>query len=259
MIIRAPQKRPAPDSAAAGKIYPSPNHGDRRAPISALVLHYTGMPTGKGALQRLCDATAEVSAHYFVWENGKILQLVPESRRAWHAGKSAWAGQTDLNSASIGVEIVNPGHEAGCPPFPPEQIDAVIRLSRDICNRHRIPPQRVLAHSDIAPGRKRDPGEWFPWDVLHRAGIGHWASPAPLSPGPVFEPGAVGPPVAALQTMLAVYGYELETTGVYDERTRDVVEAFQRHFRPGRVDGRADVSTLLTLRALLDALPQAVA
>lgn len=258
-LFEAMSARLRPDSPVARKVFPSPNHGERRAPVSALILHYTGMPTGEAALKLLCDPIAEVSAHYFVWENGMILQLVPESRRAWHAGKSSWAGETDLNSASIGVEIVNPGHDGGCPPFPDAQMDAVAKLAADVCRRHRIRPERVLAHSDIAPGRKRDPGETFPWERLHRDGIGHWVAPAPVEAGPRFEPGALGPPVTALQTMLAAYGYGLDQTGVYDERTRIVVEAFQRHFRPERVDGIADLSTLRTLRALIDALPQAMA
>lgn len=249
-----------PDSPIARKVFPSPNHGERRAhAISALILHYTGMPTGESALKLLVDPIAEVSAHYFVWEDGMVLQLVPEARRAWHAGKSHWAGETDMNSASIGIEIVNPGHDGGCPPFPAKQIAAVAALCRDICQRHHIAPHRVLAHSDIAPGRKRDPGEAFPWGELHRTGVGHWVEPAPIGPGPIFEPGSMGPPVSALQTMLAMYGYGIEANGVYDERTRIVVEAFQRHFRPARVDGRAEISTLRTLRALLDALPKAAA
>ena len=253
-------ERLKPDSPVARKVFPSPNHGERRAAaIDALILHYTGMPTGDAALRRLVDPIAEVSAHYFVWEDGMTLQLVPEARRAWHAGMSRWAGEADMNSASIGIEIVNPGHDEGCPPFPAQQMAAVAALCRDICLRHHIAPQRVLAHSDIAPGRKRDPGEAFPWEELHRAGVGHWVAPAPIQPGPSFEAGSLGPPVTALQTMLALYGYDLEASGVYNERTRVVVEAFQRHFRPQKVDGVADLSTLKTLRALLDALPRAMA
>ena len=258
-LFEAMSARLKPDSPVARKVFPSPNHGERKAPVSALILHYTGMPTGEAALKLLCDPIAEVSAHYFVWEDGMILQLVPEARRAWHAGKSSWSGETDLNSASIGVEIVNPGHDGDCPPFPDAQMDAVAKLAADICRRHRIRAERVLAHSDIAPGRKRDPGEIFPWEKLHAHGVGHWVAPAPIEAGPRFEPGAMGPPVAALQTMLSAYGYGLDQTGVYDERTRVVVEAFQRHFRPARVDGLADLSTLRTLRALIDALPQAMA
>ena len=168
----------APDYPAA-RVVASPNHGERLRPISALILHYTGMPTSESALALLRSPAAEVSAHYFVEENGEVLQLVPEDRRAWHAGKSFWAGETDLNSASIGIEIVHPGHDDPRP-FPARQIASVIALSRDICRRHAIAPQRVLAHSDIAVSRKIDPGEFFPWDVLAREGVGHYVAPAPI-------------------------------------------------------------------------------
>ncbi len=245
-----------PDSALARKVVPSPNHGERcAAPLDAIILHYTGMPTGEAALQLLCNPLAEVSCHYLVWEDGRIWQLVPEARRAWHAGRSLWAGETDMNSRSIGVEIVNPGHDGGAPPYPDAQIDAVIALCRDIGSRYSIAPQRVLGHSDIAPTRKRDPGENFPWRRLHEAGVGHWVPPAPPRAGPRYESGAIGPPVAALQTMLAAYGYGLAANGVYDEAARDAVAAFQRHFRPSLVDGIADMSTLETLRDVLRALP----
>ncbi|MGB5083177.1 MAG: thiamine phosphate synthase, partial [Methylocystis silviterrae] len=152
----------APDYDGA-RVCPSPNHGARLRPISSLVLHYTGMPTAESALALLCSSRSEVSAHYFVEEDGRVLQLVPESRRAWHAGKSVWAGETDMNSASIGIEIVHPGHDDPRP-YSAAQIEATAALAKDICRRHAIPPERVLAHSDIAPGRKRDPGEFFPWE-----------------------------------------------------------------------------------------------
>ena len=183
---------------------------------------YTGMPTGEAALKVLLDPVSELSAHYFVWEDGVIDQLVGESDRAWHAGKARWRGESDLNSASIGVEIVNPGHDGGSPPFPERQIAATIALGRDICARWAIPPERVLAHSDIAPARKRDPGEAFPWERLWRGGVGHWTEPAPLSGGALFAHEEEGAPVRALQAMLALYGYGVEITGVYDCRTRRV-------------------------------------
>src|SRR5208337_2909740 len=186
--------------------------------------------------------------------DGLIDQLVAESDRAWHAGKGSWKGETDLNSFSIGIEIVNPGHDGGSPPYPDAQIAATIALARDVCSRLPIPPERVLAHSDVAPSRKRDPGEVFPWEKLWRAGVGHWACPAPLSGGPLFAHEEDGPPVRALQAMLMLYGYGLELSGVYDRRTRTVVAAFQRHFRPSRVDGEADVSTVATLKALIEGL-----
>ncbi len=193
-----------PDSLLVDKILPSPNHGERKkSPTDMIVLHYTGMPTGEAAVALLCAPESQVSCHYVVWEDGKIWQLTPESRRAWHAGASFWAGETDINSRSIGIELVNPGHDGGAPPFPQAQIDATIALVHDIAQRLRIAPQRILAHSDIAPARKKDPGEVFPWARLHEAGLGHWTPPAPIRPGPVFEPGAMGAPVATLQSMLA--------------------------------------------------------
>lgn len=247
---------PIPDSPIASAFLPSPNFGERRGPIrpDCILLHYTGMPSAEGALALLRDPASEVSAHYFVREGGEVAQLVEESKRAWHAGAGSWAGQTDLNSASVGIEIVNPGHDGGSPPFPRRQIDAVIGLCRDIASRWGIRPERILAHSDIAPARKRDPGEHFPWDVLARAGVGHWIPPAPVVGGALFGPGQEGPPIRALQAMLALYGYGVEITGVYDRQTKTVVTAFQRHFRPERVDGEADASTIATLRALVDAL-----
>lgn len=247
-----------PDSPQATLFHPSPNHGERiGGPADAIILHYTGMATGAAALDLLCSPAAQVSCHYLVWEDGRVFQLAPEARRAWHAGKSVWAGESDMNSRSIGVEIVNPGHDGGAPPYPDAQIDAVIALCRDIAARLAIRPERILAHSDIAPGRKADPGEFFPWPRLFEAGVGHWVAPSPIRPGPVHEPGAIGPPVAALQALLASYGYGLTPTGVYDEATRDVVAAFQRHFRPARVDGIVDVSTIETLRRLTASLPAA--
>jgi len=239
----------APDYAPA-QVWPSPNHGERLRPISALILHYTGMPTARSALDLLCSPEAEVSAHYFVEEDGRVLQLVPESRRAWHAGKSVWAGETDLNSASIGVEIVHPGH-ADPRPFAAQQIAAVAALGRDICARWAIAPRRVLAHSDIAVSRKIDPGEFFPWDELARLGVGHYAPPAPPGADAGLALGETGAPIAALQRALADYGYPALETGVYDAATMEIVAAFQRHFRPARIDGRADASTCETLACLL--------
>jgi N-acetylmuramoyl-L-alanine amidase len=245
----------SPDSPLVTHCQPSPNHGERlHGPADAVILHYTGMATGEAALGLLCSPEAQVSCHYLVWEDGRIWQLAPESRRAWHAGKSFWAGETDLNSRSIGIEIVHPGHDGGSPPYPEAQIAAVIALCRDISRRLKIRPERILAHSDVAPARKRDPGEFFPWSRLHDAGVGHWVAPAPIRPGPAYEPGAIGPPVGALQKMLAAYGYETPASGVYDEPTRTAVTAFQRHFRPERVDGVADISTVMTLRELIERL-----
>jgi N-acetylmuramoyl-L-alanine amidase len=235
---------------------PSPNHGERRAgPLDMIVLHYTGMPDADQALAWLCAEQSEVSAHYFVFEDGRIVQMVREDRRAWHAGAASWAGETDINSRSIGIEIANIGHDGSLPPFPDAQIDAVIDLCREISARHAIPAHRLLAHSDIAPGRKRDPGEAFAWARLAGEGIGHWVEPEPLGGGRFLAPGDEGEPVAALQALLALYGYGLEISGVFDGRTGHVVTAFQRHFRPAKVDGIADTSTLTTLHRLLAALP----
>jgi N-acetylmuramoyl-L-alanine amidase len=244
-----------PDSPVASAFLASPNHGERRgygAP-DCVILHYTGMPTGGEALAWLCDPASELSCHYFVWEDGRVDQLVAEDRRAWHAGRSLWKGVSDLNSASIGIEIVNPGHDAPTP-FPDAQIHGVIALLRDIVARRAIAPERILAHSDIAPARKIDPGENFPWEKLWRAGLGHWTPPAPIAGEALYARGQEGPPIRALQALLALYGYGVDLTGVYDAQTQIVVAAFQRHFRPERVDGEADASTVATLRALLAAL-----
>ncbi|TVR10509.1 MAG: N-acetylmuramoyl-L-alanine amidase [Salinarimonadaceae bacterium] len=243
--------QPRPESPLAAKVFPSPNHGERKGAPDMLILHYTGMPDSGEALQWLCNPVSEVSAHYFVFEDGRVLQLVPEGRRAWHAGVGSWLGENDVNSRSIGIEIANPGHVGGMPPYPDAQIEAVIALCRDICERWRIPPARVLAHSDIAPARKNDPGEAFPWERLHREGVGHWVAPAPIADGRYFARGDEGQPIEALQAMLAMYGYGVAITGVFDETTEAVIRAFQRHFRPTRVDGVADASTITTLRDLI--------
>jgi N-acetylmuramoyl-L-alanine amidase len=247
---------PQPDSPVAAHVVPSPNHGERRdRRPDMLILHYTGMPDARGALDRLCSPNSEVSAHYLVFENGEIAQLVPEARRAWHAGAAFWDGETDINSCSIGIEMANPGHDGGLPPFPPQQIAGVIALARDIIERWSIRPERVLAHSDVAPSRKQDPGERFPWQDLHRAGIGHWVAPEPIRDGRLVGPGDRGIAVAALQGMFTLYGYGMPTTGTFDIETEQVVAAFQRHFRPERIDGVADPSTVATLRALIASRP----
>jgi len=230
----------------------SPNHGPRAAdkPVDILVLHYTGMPSAEGALSWLCDPRSEVSAHYFVFEDGRVVQLVDEGRRAWHAGVSYWAGETDINSRSIGIEIANAGPDSAAPDFPAAQIDALVDLCQGILRRHPIPPERVLGHSDVAPDRKRDPGEHFPWGCLARAGIGLWRQPPP--PGPDgFAVGHFGAEVRDLQRRLAAFGYRITPTGVFDWETEQIVAAFQRHFRPARVDGIADASTLAALEAIL--------
>lgn len=237
---------------------PSPNFGERvggRSP-DIILLHYTGMATADGALKWLRAPESQVSCHYFVHEDGRIEQLVREADRAWHAGKSFWMGEVDINSASIGVEIANAGHPGGLPDFPDLQIQAVIELCLDCGRRWGIAPQRVLAHSDVAPIRKVDPGENFPWQRLHARGVGHWVEPSPIAGGRFLLEGDAGQPVEALETMLSLYGYDVEIDGIYSQKTRGAVEAFQRHFRPQQVDGIADFSTIDTLHRLLSTLPR---
>ena len=232
---------------------PSPNFDARpedRA-VDILLLHYTGMESAAAALSRLCDPIAKVSAHYLVDEEGGIVQMVSEESRAWHAGAGSWAGASDINGCSIGIEIANGGHDFGCPAYPDVQMRAVEALCLDILSRYPIPARRVLAHSDIAPARKADPGEWFDWARLARAGIGLWVKPEPVAGGPSLREGDRGDDVAELQYMLADYGYGLEVLGRYDEMTRAVVTGFQT------VDGVADISTIATLRRLADAVKAA--
>jgi N-acetylmuramoyl-L-alanine amidase len=248
----------AADSALVTTLAASPNVGPRQggARPDILLLHYTGMETMAKAVDWLTRAGSGVSCHYAVDEAGSIVQMVPEALRAWHAGEACWAGETDINSASVGIEIHNPGHELGYPDFPEAQLAAVQALCLDIIARRRIRPERVLGHSDVAPMRKKDPGEKFPWGRLARAGVGHWVQPVPVkAAAPGLDAGVAGPLVAEVQRLLGRYGYGIEATGVADARTELVVTAFQRHFRPERVDGRVDQSTIDTLRHLLAALP----
>lgn len=259
--------QPPMDTPLATRFECSPNHGERRAGarIAAIILHYTGLrddaldqwcaDPGGESLRWLCAAESQVSSHYLIQLNGEIVQLVPEARRAWHAGAGSWKDWRDLNSWSIGIEIVNTGHSGGLPAYPDAQIDSVINLCADIAARHSIASELILAHSDIAPARKADPGEHFPWERLHRAGIGHWIAPVALRDGPALGPGDSGAEVAALQRQLSAYGYGIEASGLYDTATMHTVRAFQRHFRAGLVDGLADVSTRDTLAALIAALP----
>ncbi len=238
---------------------PSPNFGPRAAdkPIDILLLHYTGMLSEELALAWLTLSDSRVSAHYLVGEDGRIVQMVDETMRAWHAGQSFWAGETDINARSIGIEIANPGHQFGYRGFPPEQIAAVVTLCRDILSRHAIPPERVLAHSDVAPSRKEDPGELFPWGELSANGIGHWVMPEPVVAGPLLKLGDHGTAVEDLKRRFRNYGYGLGAESEFDEETAAVVRAFQRHFRPAQVDSIADVSTVATLDKLSAALPSA--
>ena len=233
---------------------PSPNFDTRRAPPDILVLHYTGMQTGEAALARLRDPEARVSAHFVVEEDGRIFSLVPEERRAWHAGRGVWQGETDVNAASIGIEIVNPGHEFGYRPFPDAQVAAVIALTADIRSRWSIPDARIIAHSDLAPDRKEDPGELFPWKALAGAGHGLWFEPAAeriAALGGFLQIGDEGIGVVVLRAGLHRLGYGLQPGSTYDEDTATTVRAFQRHWRQSRVDGVADGETRATLMGVL--------
>lgn len=216
---------------------PSPNHGPRAADarVELLILHYTGMPTAAHALDRLCDPASQVSAHYTVDEDGTIYAHVPEDRRAWHAGRSSWHGAGDVNGRSIGVEIVNPGHEFGYRPFPPVQMAAVAELCRGIVARHAIAPADVLGHSDVAPDRKEDPGELFDWPGLAAQGVGIWPTPSQADDRPVAD--------LEIPALLGRYGYD-------PAEPRSLL-AFQRHFHPGTLTGAADAGTVRSLRALL--------
>lgn len=250
----------------------SPNFDARNGAVRFVVLHYTGMQDAETALKRLCDPAPQagaypgpwqaadtppeqplsrVSAHYLVAGDGVTWELVPEAARAWHAGAGAWAGSTTLNDHSIGVEIVNGGHDFGLPPYPEAQIEAVIALLRAVLARHGLPPQAVIAHSDLAPARKQDPGEHFPWRRLAQAGVSIWPPAEPQAGRLPIGAGAQGEPVAHLQRLLAQFGYALEASGRFDAHTELVVKAFQRRFLPERVDGVADGPVVQALSGLL--------
>lgn len=196
-----------------------------------LVIHYTGMRTAEEALDRMCDPDAKVSAHYCIDEDGAIIRLVPEDQRAWHAGVASWRGHSNINERSIGIELVNPGHEFGYRPFPEAQITALILLTSGILRRHEIPQRNIVGHSDIAPSRKQDPGELFDWQRLAQAGIGLWPEPRPANPVDFFA-------------MLAEYGYAAYEDGA--------IMAFQRRFRPSLIDGEGDEDCVALLAGLLE-------
>ena len=216
---------------------PSPSFDSRPhgTPIDMLVFHYTGMETATAALDRLCDPAAEVSAHYLINEAGSVWQLVDEGARAWHAGVSAWRGESAVNARSIGIELVNPGHEFGYRPYPDVQMTAAVELAVGIIHRHPIPARNVVGHSDVAPTRKTDPGELFDWPRLAAAGVGLWPDESDTC---IMDP-------EAIRDMLTDYGWDISDFGC-------AVRAFQRHFRPARVNGRIDFETARRLRALLD-------
>lgn len=243
-----------PDSPLVDTIVPSPNIEPRLRELTPtiLIMHYTGLPTVERAIDVLSRPDCKVSCHYVIDTDGRVIQMVAEKMRAWHAGVSYWSGETDINSASIGIEIQNPGHALGYPEFPEQQMAAVAALSRDIINRHGITAERVLAHSDIAPSRKIDPGEKFDWAGLARQGIGHWVEPAPVaSDGWSLGDGEDAPAVAMARALLREYGYGVAPEGPIDGEMAFVLRAFQLHFRPAQVDSRLDVSTLATLERLV--------
>lgn len=224
---------------------PSPNHDERPegGTVDILVLHYTGMRTAEEALARLSDPVARVSAHYTIDRDGQVFRQVPEERRAWHAGISYWAGERNVNARSIGIELVNPGHEFGYVPFAQAQIGALIDLARGIFARHPIPPHRVVGHSDVAPARKTDPGELFPWKALAQFGIGVWPGAAPPTGNAGIERAA---------ELLSRFGYGVPPE--VDWPLDAVIAAFQRRFRTGKIDGVADPETVAKLAALVAAI-----
>jgi N-acetylmuramoyl-L-alanine amidase len=220
----------------------SPNHDARPegGRVDMLVLHYTGMKTSAEAIDRLCDPAAKVSAHYVIDEDGTVWRLVEESRRAWHAGVSFWQGTRDINAASIGIELVNPGHDWGYRAFPEAQMASLEALCGGLLRRHPISADRVVGHSDVAPLRKQDPGELFDWPRLARAGIGLWPTDSMPPPSDI----------ARAQAMLAAIGYRAPSSGALDAEMRQVLVAFQRRFRPSRIDGDLDDETAARLAAV---------
>jgi N-acetylmuramoyl-L-alanine amidase len=229
---------------------PSPNQDERPTgtPIDVLIMHYTGMHTAQEAIDRLRDPAARVSSHYVVDEDGAVLRLVPEGRRAFHAGVSFWRGHSELNARSIGIEIVNPGHEWGYRDFPVLQLAAVCDLCLAILSRHPIPARNVVAHSDVAPGRKEDPGERFDWRSLAENGVGLWPEGVP----DIGIAGAVRDAVCLrdVRAALVDIGYRIAPEGPFDPSLATVLRAFQRHWRPEAVTGEADAGTRERLSAV---------
>ncbi len=241
-------------AAPAIRATPSPNQDERPdgVPIDMLVLHYTGMESAGAAIDRLRDPAARVSSHYVVEEDGQVWSLVDERRRAFHAGVSFWRGHMALNDRSIGIEIVNPGHEHGYRDFPVLQLASVCDLCLSVLSRHPIPPRNVVAHSDIAPDRKQDPGERFDWEALARNGVGIWPTDMPELGSGGAAHGAVRDAAALREVRLALtdIGYRVAPEGALDPALATVLRAFQRHWRPEAVSGQADVGTLARLLAV---------
>ena len=248
----------AADSALVAYVFPAANAEPRKGGLKPdlLLLHYTGMRSAAAAVAWLARADSKVSCHYVIDVDGRITQQVPEALRAWHAGLSCWAGETDINSCSIGIEIQNPGHQMGYHDFPVAQMQAVAALSREIIKRHGILPARVLAHSDVAPLRKIDPGEKFDWQYLASEGVGAWVLPSPAHASDAGLSDVAAPSaIRAAQAQFARYGYDIDVNGICDAKMIAVVAAFQRHFRTSRIDGRLDLATLATLERLIQAYP----
>jgi N-acetylmuramoyl-L-alanine amidase len=272
--------------------HPSPNFDERTRPIRFIVLHYTGMQSAEGALRVLSDPMpqreaylneipanplmvdgrpadrvlvpapmSKVSSHYLAYEDGRIFQLVDESKRAWHAGRGSWDGETDMNSCTIGIEIANGGDDFGLPDYPDVQIQAVMTLVRSIMERHGLDRHHVIGHSDLAPSRKPDPGEKFPWKRLAEAGLSIWPKPGPEDGDQrvvVDTLGTLDARVYALQSSLSDIGYGLEQNGTYDATLKDVIRAFQRRFRQSKADGIIDVETAALVERVADILRPAV-
>lgn len=244
------------DTRLVDEVFPAANVEPRRnrAKPSLLIMHYTGMSSAVRAIDWLAREESRVSCHYVIDDAGRITQLVPERLRAWHAGVSEWQGESDINSRSIGIEIHNPGHDHGYPAFPTNQMQAVLALGKDIVRRNGIAPAGVLAHSDVAPERKIDPGEKFDWAWLAREGLGVWVKPSPLKKDDRgLALGSRDALVGEVQRLLSAYGYAVPCHGELDARTSKVLRAFQLHFRQSRADGRLDRSTFLTLKRLVAA------
>jgi N-acetylmuramoyl-L-alanine amidase len=237
-------------SVLATRLQISPNVEPRLngAKPKYIVLHYTGMSSGPAAVDWLCNPQSKVSCHYLVDVDGSIVQMVDEDLRAWHAGVSSWQSAVDLNSASIGIEIQNVGHNGGLPEFPAVQMKAVATLCLDIMVRNELSPHQVLAHSDIAPGRKVDPGEAFDWDYLAALGVGQVVA--------LVRSETNSLDVLECQELACALGYGIEVSGVHDNRTRVVLEAVQRRFRRNLINGAVDAETLSILRRLKATLPQ---
>jgi N-acetylmuramoyl-L-alanine amidase len=267
---------------------PSPNFDDRKRPIRFVVLHYTGMQSADGALRVLSDPLPQreaylneippnpllvdgrpadpvlipapmnkVSSHYLVYEDGRIFQLVDEAKRAWHAGRGSWDGETDMNSCSIGIEIANGGHDFGLPDYPEGQVQSVMALVKAIMTRHGLDRQHVIGHSDLAPSRKPDPGEKFPWQRLADAGLSIWPKPGPEDGNQtvVFDTlGALDARLVAMQGSLSEIGYGVTNNGTYDATLKDIIRAFQRRFRQSKADGIIDVETLALIERVADIL-----